>query len=75
LYLLFQQQNQQFNIYKADMVFEDGFVTLEAFLDSESTCDNTAFGSMCKASEEHKVEQGLVRCIYATLRNQKTVTA
>jgi hypothetical protein len=57
------------------MVLEDGFVTLEAFLDSKSTCDNTTYRSMCKAAEGHKVEQGVVRCIYATLGSQKTVTA
>jgi hypothetical protein len=49
------------NIYKTDRVPEDGLVTLDAFLDSETVCDNTTFESMCKAAEEHGMEQGVVR--------------
>jgi hypothetical protein len=48
---------------------------LGAFLDIEGASDNTTFEFMCKAAEEHGVEQGVVRWIHTVFRSWQIVTA
>jgi hypothetical protein len=62
-------------LYKTERALKDGLITLGDFLDIEGVFDNTTFESMCKADEEHGVDQGMVRWISAMLGSWQNVTA
>jgi hypothetical protein len=48
-------------VYKIERSLENSLIALGDFLDVKCEFDNTTFGSMCKAAEEHGVERGVVK--------------